>query len=247
MKTDNRNKLTSAAIILSGGSGKRFGSDVPKQYLEVCGKSVLGYSISAFVESDVDEIVIVAAPEYMDHCREIARKEGCGNVTQVIPGGRERYHSVQNGLRHLAERPEVPEIVLIHDGARPFIKPETIREILRCTKENGAAIAAAPCTDTIKIADEDGCILSTTQRSHTWAAQTPQAFYTQEIFRAYEEVIGENDDSIRTDITDDAMVYQLAFPERKVHLVNAGAENFKITAPADIIRAEGILRERYRI
>ncbi|MBQ6369479.1 MAG: 2-C-methyl-D-erythritol 4-phosphate cytidylyltransferase [Parasporobacterium sp.] len=234
--------MKTAAIVLSGGKGLRFGSDIPKQYMEIGGKSILAYAVNAFEKSDVDEIVIVAAQEHIGRCRKIVLDSGFKKVTDVIPGGAQRYDSVLMGLRHLmSEEREIPEIVLIHDGARPFIRPETVNEIIRCVMAHGAAIAAVPCTDTIKIADENGCIVSTTDRTRTWAAQTPQAFRMEEICRAYEEVIGNAHPENLTGITDDAMVYQMAYPECSVRLVNAGTQNFKITAADDMIRAESML------
>jgi len=234
--------MKTAAIVLSGGRGLRFGSDIPKQYMEIGGKSILAHALSAFEKSDVDEIVIVAAQEHIGRCRKIVLDSGFQKVTDVILGGAQRYDSVLMGLRHLMnEKREIPEIVLIHDGARPFIRPETVNEIIRCVMAHGAAIAAVPCTDTIKIADENGCIVSTTDRQRTWAAQTPQAFRTEEIYRAYEEVIGNAHPENLTGITDDAMVYQMVYPECSVRLVNAGTQNFKITAADDMIRAESML------
>ena len=264
--------MSSVAIILSGGKGVRLGSDIPKQYIEICGKSILEYTIAAFEQSDVDEIIIVAAQEYIKKCREIADYAGGSKVIAVICGGSERYFSVLNGLRYLFERAnlaegcDIPMITLIHDGARPFIRPAVINEIIRSVASGSAAIAAVPCTDTIKISDENGYITSTTERTKTWAAQTPQAFPTEEIYQAYEKIIGTeaancsdkstaftgncsdksnasagNSNVHLKGITDDAMVYQMAFPDRKVRLIPAGSENFKITTADDIVRAEGMI------
>lgn len=246
MEESRKDRERAAAIVLSGGSGRRFGSDVPKQYLEIGGKSVLCHALEAFEKSDVDEIVIVAAQEYADHCRRLAQEHGCRKVCGVITGGRERYDSVLCGLRFfMTERKEadIPQIVLIHDGARPFITPEVIRRIIRCTRESGACMAATPCTDTIKIVDDRGCIVSTTDRRRTWAAQTPQAFYTRWIWEAYEKIIGRHSFE-QTAITDDAMVYQMAYPDRPVRVIDAGSGNFKITAREDLARAESVLAGR---
>ena len=235
--------MKTTAIILSGGSGKRFGADIPKQYIEVGEKTILSYTVEAFEKSSVDEIMIVAAEDYTQLCWQIAKTT---KVKAVITGGKERYDSVLHGLRHVmsaAGSECASDIVLIHDGARPLIRPETIDEIIRCTKSCGAAIAAAPCTDTIKIADEKGNIAGTTDRSRTWAAQTPQAFHLQEISQAYEAIIGRSvSNQDLKGITDDAMVYQMVYPERPVRLVNAGTQNFKITAPEDLSRAELLLQ-----
>lgn len=280
--------MKTIAIILSGGRGTRFGSAMPKQYIEVCGKPVLAYTLSAFQESCVDEIVIVAAAEYMELCRQIAADYGITRLTAVTEGGTERYDSVFNGLRYvinadkkadlgiksydktdnkvaepvdgfddetapdeeaadsIRRNPDAASmVVLIHDGARPFISSAAIDEIIKKTTEEGACIASAHCTDTIKIADEQDLIVSTTNRRLTWAAQTPQAFYLDDIYNAYEQLIG-NGNLIKSgiNITDDAMVYQLAYPQRRVKLYDAGKDNFKITSPSDIILAEMILNSR---
>ncbi|MBQ9032093.1 MAG: 2-C-methyl-D-erythritol 4-phosphate cytidylyltransferase [Parasporobacterium sp.] len=236
--------MKSTALILSGGRGLRFGTDLPKQYMELAGRRILAYSVRAFEDSRVDEVVICAAPEYLDLCQRIAEEEGCSKFTRVIPGGSQRYFSVLNGLRAICSKEaEPPDLVLIHDGARPMIRPEAINEILACTMQYGAAIAAMPCTDTIKIVDPEGAIVSTTDRALTWAAQTPQAFRASEILDAYERIIAGREENELYGITDDAMVYQMAFPGRRVKVVPAGNENFKITAADDMIRAEGIIRK----
>ena len=258
--------MRTAGIILSGGKGTRFGGAIPKQYLEICEKPVLAYTLEAFQKSRVDQIVIVAAEEYQDLCRKIADHFHCSKVSAVITGGRERYDSVWNGLKYLQQLPrqekqgvseEEPrngfadsgrchrddeELVLIHDGARPFIQPEIIDQVIDAVISHGAAIAATPCTDTIKLVDEDQCIVSTTERKCTWAAQTPQGFRLSEISEAYEKVFGGTNCSgnvpMQPFITDDAMVYQMAFPDRKVRTVDAGSGNFKITTVQDLQRGE---------
>lgn len=243
-----------AAIILSGGKGLRFGSDLPKQYLNICGEPVLAHTLRAFEKSRVTRILIVAAEEHADRCRDIAKASGCSKLEQVIEGGKERYDSVLNGLRYLQQTSSLKDdrdsLVLIHDGARPCIQPDTINQIIEAVSQTGAAIAGTPCTDTIKIIDPDRNIISTTERAFTWAAQTPQAFHLQEISDAYEQVVGSGADSEMAEsstgakprqITDDAMVYQLAFPGRPVQMIDAGASNIKITNAADLSRAEMIL------
>lgn len=245
------------AIILSGGRGLRFGADLPKQYRKIDDLPVLGHTLRAFEHSRVGQILIVAAAQYLDLCSSIARDAGCRKLLSVIEGGAERYDSVWNGLQYLhrlqpAGQKEGTDMVLIHDGARPCIRPEAIDRLIEETVVSGAAIAGTPCTDTIKITDDAGHIVSTTARRNTWAAQTPQAFYFHPIYEAYRQVIGREDAPDRegsasgTDhlqITDDAMVYQLAFPDRQVQMVDAGPSNIKITNAEDLDRAAQILRQ----
>jgi len=231
---DNGSKVY--AIVLSGGSGKRFGSGIPKQYLDLNGKPVLAYALQAFENSSVDGVIIIAAAQYIEKCRIIAETGGYSKAEAVIEGGSERYYSVLRGLEYLMSEYEDNEdiIVLIHDGARPLITPEAIDAVTDNVKECGAAIAAAPCTDTIKILDEDGMIVSTTDRRLTWAAQTPQGFRLKDIYSAYKTVFSGGGADCRKTITDDAMVYQLVFPDRKVKAVNPGTNNMKITNASDI-------------
>ena len=226
-------------MILSGGSGKRFGSETPKQYLDINGRPVISYAIEAFQKSNVDEIIIAAGAGFTDRCRQIAVQGGFSKVTDIIEGGSERYYSVMNGLEHLVQRYDEDCIVLIHDGARPFVSANTINSIADAVLECGAAIAAMPCTDTIKIADEEGNIISTTKRSRTFAAQTPQGFWLKDIYRAYSGIIGDEASPAErsahlADITDDAMVYQMAFPDRKVKIVQSDTSNMKITRMQDL-------------
>ena len=243
------------AIVLSGGSGRRFGSGLPKQYIEICGKPILAYTLEAFEKSPVDEIVIVSGEGYEDLCRKIAKETGISKLTAVVKGGSERYYSVMEGLRFLMEKGgrNQDEIVLIHDGARPFVSAEVINDVIGQVKEYGAAIAAVPCTDTIKITDPDGMIVSTTDRSLTWAAQTPQGFRLDEIYSAYQTVLYDNDNKEQKNtassecrtvpVTDDAMVYQLAYPHRRVKTVLSSSDNIKITSPRDLELAKTLLNQ----
>ena len=166
--------MKTTAIILSGGRGLRFGTDVPKQYVNICGKPVLYHTLRAFEASNADDIVIVARDEYIGICGNIAADCKALKVSAIISGGDERYYSVLNGLNHIEESGAREQVVLIHDGARPLITPDTINRIIDDTLKYGAVIAAAPSTDTIKIVDDRGCIIETTDRQRTWAAQTPQ-------------------------------------------------------------------------
>ena len=247
-------------MILSGGSGQRFGSEIPKQYLDINGRPVISYAAEAFQKSMADEIIIVAGAGYTDRCTQIAEEGNYSKVTAVIEGGSERYYSVLKGLEYLMKKNDEDCVVLIHDGARPFISASTINGVAMTVLKEGAAIAAVPCTDTIKIADEEGNIVSTTRRSLTFAAQTPQGFRLKDIYRAYKEIIGEDrasagqkhngsPETIRDrthtgpvekqsnaviEITDDAMVYQMAFPDGKIKIVQSDTTNMKITRARDL-------------
>lgn len=222
------------AIVLAAGKGTRVGGEIPKQYMEVAGNPLLYYCLDSFEKSSVSDVVIVADPSMAETCDEIVSRYGFGKVSVVISGGSERYFSVLNALRALSIRPESPDYVLIHDGARPYITPAGINTLIDEVSRFGAVVAAAPANDTIKITDQEGFVLSTTDRSVTWQVQTPQCFLFNDIFEAYEKVVAPLEGSRDISITDDSMVFEQAFPGRKVKLLDLGAENGKITTAQDL-------------
>ena len=216
-----------SAVICAAGKGSRMGSVIPKQYMMAGKMPVLGLTVQAFEKSSVDEIIIVCPAGDEDYVRShITEPYGFTKVKTVTAGGSERYHSVYNGLQKAD-----CDIVLIHDGARPYIKPEVIDEMTAVCESCGAVIAGMPVKDTIKIADPEGFVASTTDRALTWQIQTPQCFVYSQIMEAYEKILPFAD---RMMITDDAMVYEAAFPDKKIKLYKAGYENIKITTPDDL-------------
>ena len=140
------------AIVLAAGKGSRMNSDTPKQYLTLLGKPVLFYSLQAFEESDVDNIVLVIGSGEQEYCKkEIVQKYQINKVTHIVEGGAERYHSVWYGLMAA----EGTEYVLIHDGARPLISSDIINKAISVVKETGACVVGMPVKDTIQIVDEE--------------------------------------------------------------------------------------------
>ena len=159
----------------------------------------------------------------------------------IVAGGKERYHSVFQGLQAVGET----DYVLIHDGARPFLTQEIITRCIEGAKEYKACVAGMPAKDTIKLADEDQNIDSTPERSRVWMIQTPQAFEYALIKEAYTILIEQENQGIKTSIpvTDDAMVVEY-FLNQKVHLVYGSYENIKITTPEDMRIAEVFVRKQ---
>lgn len=146
-----------AAIVLAAGQGKRMQAGQPKQFMLLGGRPVLYYALAAFENSEVDEIILVTGADEIDYCRaEIVEHYGFRKVTQIIPGGKERYHSVACGLRALKQ--SGCDIVLIHDGARPFVTEEMIRQMIAETKVYHACVTGTLVKDTIKIADEEASV-----------------------------------------------------------------------------------------
>ena len=220
------------AVVVAGGSGSRMGSDVPKQYMEVHGKPLLYYTLRAF-ENGVDGVSVVVAKDRMQYAvSEIVDKYALSNVIRVCEGGAERYESVYHALDDLSDIAADDDIVLIQDGARPFVTAELIQDIANGVRQYGAAVAAVPVKDTIKISDADGFVCATTERAKTWQIQTPQGFYYGEILAAYRQLFAQGIPNPKL-VTDDSYVYEHAFPEKKVKLIEAFYGNLKITTMED--------------
>lgn len=238
--------MKTTAIILSAGKGTRLGGEIPKQYMEVCGRPLLCYTLESFENSRVDDVIIVSAPgDERVVEQDIVQKYGFSKVSMVTAGGAERYDSVLAGLKACTGKPgDKCSYVLIHDGARPFITPEGINAMMDAVMQYDAAVAAQHAKDTIKVTDTDGFVQMTTERSMTWQVQTPQCFRYDLILSAYEKVIGsvkgEGTDAQQGlyRITDDAMVFETAFPDMPVKLIDIGEENIKITTRSDLAYME---------
>lgn len=225
----------SAAIVLAAGQGKRMQSHVQKQFLLLNGRPLITYALEAFENSPVDQIILVAGPDEIRYCQEeIAEKYGFSKVTKVIAGGRERYHSVYEGLKAA----EGAEYVLIHDGARPLLDQEMISRSLEGAKEYGACVVGMPVKDTIKTSGADGFVESTPDRSALWQVQTPQAFYYPWILEAYKKLFSREE--YQQGVTDDGMVLE-SMTAHKVKLIEGSYFNIKVTTPEDMAVAETLL------
>lgn len=253
------NKKTTA-IILAAGAGKRMQSSIAKQYLLLGGKPILYYSLKAFEESTVDEIILVVGENDLEYCNEkIVREYNFKKVVQIVEGGKERYHSVYNGLKNISSADQV----LIHDGARPFVTVEIIENAVYNLRFCDACVVGVPIKDTIKLVSKEGIVQETPDRDRVWSVQTPQAFSYDIIMKAYGMIMDEKayttekaseSDAIRgksiddrhnenaaINITDDAMVveYSLNYP---VKMILGNYSNIKITTPEDILIGEALLK-----
>lgn len=231
------------AIVLAAGKGSRMKSDIQKQYMSLQGKPILYYSLKAFEDSFVDRIVLVTGVDELSYCKEeIVEKYGFTKVQAIVAGGKERYHSVYNGICAAG----ACDYIMIHDGARPFLT-QGILERARQELEyeyNPAAVAAVMSKDTVKLVDEHGYVVATPDRNYVWNVQTPQCFSYSIIKEAYDKLaLSESEvqqQGIR--ITDDAMVVE-TFLDCKVKLFEGDYRNIKITTPDDMEVAEGYLQK----
>ena len=227
--------MKNTAIVLAAGQGKRMHTKIQKQFLEIRGYPVLYYSLRCFQESPlIEDIILVTGEDSVFYCqKEIVEKYGFTKVAKVIPGGKERYDSVYQGLFAC----ENSDYVLIHDGARPFITEEILERGLEGAKETGACAVGMPSKDTVKIADESGFIAETPDRSRVWLIQTPQIFQYKLIRNAHESIRARD----MSNVTDDAMVVEQETGV-KVCLAEGSYQNIKITTPEDLEIAEMFLR-----
>lgn len=238
--------MNTVAIVLAAGQGKRMESKVAKQYLLLKDRPVLYYTLKAFEDSLIDSVILVTQEGEEDYCRkEIIEVYGLKKIAAIVSGGRERYHSVFQGLEAVSKHIPECKYVFIHDGARPFITNEIIVRTYEEVKRSKACVAGMPVKDTIKIADADGYAKTTPERRLVWTVQTPQAFSFPFIKEAYEQLM-KNEDSLKEKgitITDDAMVVE-TFTGERVKLVEGSYENIKITTPEDLKIAEAFLAEK---
>lgn len=235
--------MKTVAIVLAAGSGSRMHNDVKKQYMEIGGKPLIYYSLRAFEESVIDDIVLVVSRGDVDYVKkDIVAKYGFDKVVAVVEGGLARYHSVRLGLQ--ATNKDY-DYAFIHDGARPFIDREIIMRALQAVKEYKACVVGMPAKDTIKIADEKGFAASTPDRNLMWTIQTPQVFSHKMILELYQRLDREEGELMAKgiNITDDAMVVEY-YTDTKVKLVEGSYDNIKITTPEDIAVAEAIIERR---
>lgn len=228
------------AVVLAAGQGKRMHAAVAKQFLELKGKPLVCYSLEAFQSSPVEEIVLVTGEQELRYCeREIVKAYDFSKVKAVVCGGRERYHSVYEGLKEFGREPgAAPEYVLIHDGARPLVSEAVIRRAIQGAADFQACVAGMPVKDTIKVSDGNGFAAGTPDRKQLWQIQTPQAFLFELIFQAYERMMSQSE--FQEGITDDAMVVE-KMATHSVKLVEGDYRNIKVTTPEDLMVAEALL------
>jgi len=222
-----------STVIAAAGKGTRMNLDINKQYVEICRVPLLARTLKVFQDSSlIDEIVLVVNKDDFIYCKqEIVDRYNFTKIKTIVTGGDTRQDSVRNGLGEVSGK---TEIVLIHDGARPFISDSCMAECIMAAYDYGASCVAVPVKDTIKRADSSGFVVETLDRSQLWQIQTPQAFKYTLILEAHNKALEEGFYG-----TDDAMlVERLGY---KVKLVMGSYNNIKITTLEDLLLAETII------
>ncbi len=216
-----------AAVIPAAGAGIRMGADRPKQFLSLAGKSILALTLDAFERCDVVSTVVLVVPaEEQDYCeREIVSWHGLTKVRRIVPGGTRRQDSVRCGLEAC---PPDCDIVVVHDGVRPLVRPGLIERVVSETREHGAAVAALPARETVKEVLEGGWVGLTLDRRKVWMIQTPQAFRFSEVLEAHKTAAEQGWE----EMSDDAMMLErYGIP---VRVVEGAEDNIKVTTPNDL-------------
>jgi len=228
-------KWTAAAVIAAGGTGTRMNAGIPKQFLEIAGKSVLLRTVENILSVDeVSQIVIALPEEHISEARSILSRQPTRIEIDCVPGGADRQESVHCGVRRVGSG---IDIIMVHDAVRPFCDRDTIERVLVAAMEKGAAIPGLPANETIQRVSRKGRVLATPPRRELYAIQTPQAFHAVILRTALERASREGFSG-----TDESSVVRWAgYP---VYVVAGTPDNIKITLPMDLDLAELLLEKR---
>ena len=223
------------AVIVAAGEGRRMGGQLPKPFLLLAGHPLILHTLGRFASSLVRKVILVAAEKELPRCRELLASDPRLQSLEltVQAGGMRRQDSVHRGLTRLD--PDC-EVVVIHDGARPFVSPQLIDRCVETASRDGAVVVGVPARDTIKRVTDDRLVEETPPRDFLWEMQTPQVFRSEMIREAYDRAQREG-----AEATDDAaLVERLGM---RVRLLEGERTNIKITLPQDLLLAEAMIRE----
>ncbi|MCY6371584.1 2-C-methyl-D-erythritol 4-phosphate cytidylyltransferase [Clostridium ganghwense] len=220
------------AIIVAAGKGTRMKTNINKQFLNLKDKPIIYYTLKAFYENEsIDEIVLVLAKDEIEYCKKhVIQKYNLNKIKLIVEGGDTRQESVIKGLKAV----EGCEVVLIHDGARPFVDKNIIEDGIKYTELYGACACGVKSKDTIKVKDKKGFSIHTPDRDTLFCVQTPQCFKYNLILESHKKALSEN-----VEATDDTMIVERY--NHKVYLYEGSYKNIKITTPDDLVIGEKML------
>lgn len=222
-----------SVIIVAAGTGSRMNMGINKQLIKLDGKEIIVHTIEKFYKNDnIDEIILVIKKEEEQYFKDNIIDKFKFEKIKIAYGGKERQDSVFNGLELVNKN---CEIILVHDGARPFLSNEIIKNCIESTKDNGAVVVGVPVKDTIKIVDSDMNIVDTPNRSNLWSVQTPQAFDYKLLIHSH--ITAKNDNFYGTD---DAMLVEKY--GQKVKVIEGCYNNIKVTTREDLAIGLQILK-----
>ena len=222
------------AVIVAAGTGKRMGTEISKQFLPLGGKEILAHTVEKFEKAEkIRDIILVTGEDSLQDVQEMAQEYGWEKIRAIVAGGKERQDSVWNGLQEVSED---TEIVLIHDGVRPFVTEDILNGSIETALEMGGCVAGVPAKDTIKVCNRENIAVATPDRSTLWQIQTPQTFRRERIIKAYEQA--KADGFVGTD--DASLAEHSGYP---VKVIMGSYRNIKITTKEDLLIGEAFLKE----
>lgn len=222
------------AVIVAAGKGRRMSTEISKQFLPLCGKEILVHSVEKFEKAEkIRDIVLVTGEDSLQDVREMAQEYGWKKIVSVVAGGKERQDSVWNGLQAVSDD---TDIVLIHDGVRPFVTEDILNHSIETAVEMGSCVAGVPAKDTIKVCNGEKVAVATPDRSTLWQIQTPQTFQKERIVKAYKQA--KDAGFIGTD--DASLAEYSGYP---VKVIMGSYRNIKITTQEDLLIGEAFLKE----
>ena len=218
------------AVIFAGGKGVRMGHERPKQFIEVYDKPIIIHTLEKFENHpEIDYIYISCISGWIDHLEKLIEKYNITKVKQIVAGGKTGQLSIYNGLKAAyAEFPEKDNIVLIHDGVRPFIDENLISRNIESVKKYGSAISSSPAIETFAITEENGDVDTIVDRNKSMVAKAPQSFYLKDIIEVHNKAL---QDGVDNSIDSCSLLYSYG---KKIHTIECSTDNIKITTPKDL-------------
>ena len=226
------------AMIFAGVRGVRMGSGIPKQFLEIHGKPVLVHTLELFQEHDmIDKIYISVLKDYIGKTQKLVDRYGLDKVVSIIPGGATAQDSIYNVLKDAEKENDGDSIVLLHDGVRPFVSYDTIKQNIESVQKYGSAITCTACYETILLSKSGEKVDSVPYRKDTFAAQAPQSFRLKDIIAAHDEVRAINP---TYENMEDACTIMTTLG-KEVHMIPGNRGNIKVTTPEDVYMFRALL------
>lgn len=224
-------------ILLAGGVGKRMGSDIPKQFLEVEGKPIIVYSIENFQRNNqIDKIVVVCVKEWIEHVEHLVKEYELSKVEWIIEGGTTGHDSIRNGVFFLRDKIEPEDYIIVHDAVRPVLPQKAIEEVLRVAHDKGNASSSIACHPPIVYTEDFESGITDIDREHVMLTASPQAYRYSLALKCYEQVEHEN----RHDFTFTSSL--LIHCKERVFFAKGTTSNIKITKKEDLALFEALLK-----
>ena len=217
------------ALIFAGGYGSRIGSDIPKQFLKICGREIIIHTLDLFELNDnIDEIYVVCIADWIDHLNRLIDKYDIDKVTAVVPGGETGQDSIYIGLKEIAKNEE-DAIVLLHDGVRPLVTERTINESIRSVETYGSAVPVIKCYETPIVSDDGVLVDSMPDRRYVYLAQAPQGYHLKDILEAHNKE-RETEHPYEGIVDSCGLMFRYGF---RSHMIEGDSGNIKVTTPND--------------